>query len=514
MRTMLRLWCVAAASVALGGCSALISFEEGVLPGQACAQADECRGEASCTGGVCVLPCAADTDCPESTACRQGVCAAAGAAPFGARCASASECSTALCEDQLCVSACTNDAGCPNGSACVAQICQPKLKAGFVFDAVVTNATSGFAHTHDEGREAAKAALPWLETVSSEGNNATTVNAGLERLLAEDVDVIFSTSGVFGTAAASKAAENPQTKFLTYTGRASANHVGYAARFHQAWFVAGIVAGTFDAAVTRTGRIGFVAPLPVPQVIRELNAFMRGVQSVAPNTVVEVVWANGFAPSAAVTGKLVDYLVTGGCRIIVNRLGTRTVTDYVDALPAMPRTYSIAVNDNDACARTPRSCLGAPYWNWGVLYTRLLQEIRRGDFDAAKVINESMRADPAASAFHFTLNDTGIPELASIAAQVATSVTKVVGPAGEDIALSGPYCVSRADQRTPSCVGAGERITDEELGTMCWLVQGIKQPSDPEDPSSPLVDAFAPDGTVFWPPQSVDPASIAKPSCR
>lgn len=503
-----------AAALSLGGCSLLIQFDDGIMPGQACAAADECRGDAACTGGVCVLTCAGNEDCPDTTACQQGICAAAGATPFGGRCAASSECDTALCDGGLCVAPCRDETTCPNNSACIAQLCQPKVKAGFVFDAIVSNATAGFAHTHDEGRAAARAALPWLETVSSEGNTAATVNAGIETLLAEDVDIVFSTSGVFGTAAAAKAVENPGTRFFTYAARTSDNHVGYSARFHQAWFVAGIVAGTFDAAVTRTGRIGFVAPLPVPQVIRELNAFTRGVQSVAPNTVVVVVWANGFAPTAAVTGRLVDYLVTSGANLVVNRLGTRTVTDYVDGLQVMPRIYSIAVNDQDACARTPSSCLGAPYWNWGVLYTRIIEEVRRGTFDAAVPINDSMRADPADSTFHFALNDRNIPSLASISAQVATSVTQVVGPAGEDIALAGPYCVSRADQRTPSCVAAGERISDAELGSMCWLVQGIKQPMNPEDPTSTLVDAFAPDGSVFWPPQSVDPTSIARPSCR
>ena len=498
-----------------GGCSALLSIDELSLLGESCVSAADCAGESPvCEQSRCAVVCASDEDCPDSTRCSEQRCRATRATPFGGFCSLADDCQTALCDDGVCVSSCRDARDCPDRSVCVESFCQPVLRAGFVFDAIVSNSTSGFAHTHDVGRRQAEDRLPGLETFISEGHDVATVNDGIDSLLHNDLDALFVTSGLFFTQSSAKAAENPGTRFFTYSSPAAPNHVGYAARFHQAWFIAGFVAGTFDASVTRAGQIGFVAPRAIPQVIRELNAFARGVRRANPMARVEVVWANAFRPSDAVTKNLVDYLVTGGSRIIANRLGSRVVTDYIDTLVFPSAVFSIAVNDIDACAATPHSCLGAPYWNWGVLYTRLLRQIRNGTFDPTQSINDSIRPDPEDSAFHFALNDDRIPELRSIATDVANSIADVIGLGGEDTSLAGPYCVTRADQRSPPCVEEGELIADNELASMCWLIEGIVQRSDPEDPTSPLIDAFAPDGTVLWPPKIVDPTSISRPSCR
>lgn len=503
------------AAVLFTACSALLSIPERSLPGAECVASGDCAGsQPLCEQGRCTLVCTVDGDCPDDTACVTQRCRATGTTPFGGQCTHPENCETGLCEDGLCLASCVEDLDCQNGSACVARLCQPVVRAGFLFDAIVSNVTSGFAYTHDLGRLAAEGQLPWLQTLSSQGHDTTTVNDGIESLLDDGADVIFVTSGLFFPQAAAKAADNPGTKFFTCGARSTPNHIGYAARFHQAWFIAGFVAATFDLSVIQAGRIGFIAPRAVPEVIRELNAFARGVRSVAPNTTVEVIWANSFDPSPEVTGKLVDYLVTGGNRIIVNRLRSRTVNDYVDALPTSPRIYSIGLNNIDACASTPDSCLGAPYRNWGVLYTRLLREIRNGTFDPDIAINEPIRPDPATSSIYFALNDEHIEQLRSIRDDVTNLVAAVVGPNGEDTSLAGPYCATRPDQRSPRCIEEGEIISDEELGTMCWLMEGIVQHANPEDPTSPLVDAFAPDGTIAWPPNVVDPTSISRPSCR
>ena len=53
---------------------------------------------------------------------------------------------------------------------------------------------------------------------------------------------------------------------------------------YEARYVTGIVAGK----QTKTNTIGFVAAFPIPEVIRAINAFTLGVQSVNPDAKVKV----------------------------------------------------------------------------------------------------------------------------------------------------------------------------------------------------------------------------------
>ena len=45
-------------------------------------------------------------------------------------------------------------------------------------------------------------------------------------------------------------------------------------------------------AATKNGTIGFVAPFPIPEVIRHINAYALGAQAMNPDAKVKVVWTN------------------------------------------------------------------------------------------------------------------------------------------------------------------------------------------------------------------------------
>src|SRR5207302_9370343 len=45
---------------------------------------------------------------------------------------------------------------------------------------------------------------------------------------------------------------------------------------------------------SKDGEIGFVAPFPIPGVIREINAVTVGAQTTHPGATVQVVWTNAW----------------------------------------------------------------------------------------------------------------------------------------------------------------------------------------------------------------------------
>jgi len=499
----------------LASCSLVIDASVGNGIGAACEAASDCQGNnAVCDQQkTCTLPCGAPADCPTGSLCVDSFCRTAGQGALGDACATAADCSTAECLEGLCVSPCSTTPDCPGGAVCVEGACQLEMVAGFIFDNQVSNATEGFALAHELGRQEAVQNLPWLKTLSSESNDNDTVSASIEKLLGEGADVMVVTTNRFATEAEEKAKANPDTQFLTFSVPSnSGNYVGYDVRYHQAWFLAGYVAARFDP----DGKIGFVGAVPFPEVMRQLNAFAVGALTANPAARVEIVWANSFVPSDDIAKKLVDYLIAGGNRVIVNRLGTGTTVKYVADLHDQGQNlYSIGINNPNACDSGPTSCLGSPYFNWGPLYTRVLDSIHRHTFDPTQLIDDPILVDPDESTFHFALNSK-IAGLDGLKPDIVLRIGDLVGPNGEDQTFAGGFCVTDAAQRPgkPACSPKGTIVDDAELASMCWLAKGIVQPQDPEDPTSPLVDAPAPDGSILWPPKSVDPSSLTKPSCQ
>lgn len=515
-RTLLRGIClVAALALPLPACSLVIDSSVGMGVGGPCESDADCQGEgAVCDAAkTCTLPCDDSLVCPDGSVCFAGSCRLTGTAELGAACAASSECASALCEDGLCVLECQSTPDCPGGSTCIEGACQLTLVAGFVFDNQVSTATEGFALSHEVGRKAAVAALPWLETVRSEGNTVDTVNASIDGLIDEGAKVLVVTTNRFAAESGEKAAANPDVQFLNFaTASSGANLTGYNVRYHQAWYLAGYVAARFDDA----GKIGFLGAVPNPQVIRQLNAFTLGALAANSKARVEVVWANSFVPDDAIAKKLVDYLVAGENRVIVNRLGKGTAVSYVNQLATGGADlFSMGLDNENACDLGPSTCLGAPYYNWGPFYTRIFDQIHHHVFDPAASINEPILVDPAASTFHFSLNDA-IPGLAGLKPDIVSQISDIVGSGGEDLTFAGGFCVTDPAQRpgAPECQPEGTPIEDAELASMCWLVKGVVQPSDPEDPTSALEDASAPDGSVTWPPKWADPSSLTKPTCK
>mgnify|MGYP002173237485 CR=1 FL=1 len=68
----------------------------------------------------------------------------------------------------------------------------------------------------------------------------------------------------------------------------------YATRAYEARYLSGMVA----AAMSKSKRLDYVAAHPIAEVIRGLNAYTLGAQSINPDIKVEVQWTNArYAPN-------------------------------------------------------------------------------------------------------------------------------------------------------------------------------------------------------------------------
>jgi len=154
------------------------------------------------------------------------------------------------------------------------------LKVGFIYVGPIGD--HGWTFQHHEGLKAVEAAYgdkvetTFVESVS-EGPDAERV---IRRLASSGHDLIFTTSFGFMDPTLAVAEQFPDVKFEHATGFKRADNVAtYSARFYEGRYIAGMIAGH----LSKTGKAGYVASIPIPEVIRGVNAFLLGMQSVNPD---------------------------------------------------------------------------------------------------------------------------------------------------------------------------------------------------------------------------------------
>ncbi|BBL82551.1 hypothetical protein TthAA220_13350 [Thermus thermophilus] len=164
-----------------------------------------------------------------------------------------------------------------------------KLKACFIYVGPVGDA--GWTYAHDVGRKKAEAALPWLETRYVESVPEAQVVPVIDRFVREGCRVIFATSFGYMDGVLEAAKKYPDVIFAHATGIKRAPNVAtYMADFYQVYYLNGLAAG----ALTKTGKVGYVAAFPIPEVKRHINAFALGVRAVRPDAQVLVRWINAW----------------------------------------------------------------------------------------------------------------------------------------------------------------------------------------------------------------------------
>ena len=161
-------------------------------------------------------------------------------------------------------------------------------KACFIY--VGPTGDFGWSYQHDEGRKAMEKSLgvetAFLESVP-EGSDA---NRAIERFARSGCSIIFTTSFGYMDATNKVAKKFPKVKFEHATGykRDSDNVSTYSSKFYEGRYVIGQIA----AKISKTGVAGYIASFPIPEVVRGINAFTLGAQSINPDFKLKVIWVN------------------------------------------------------------------------------------------------------------------------------------------------------------------------------------------------------------------------------
>ncbi|WP_137894302.1 BMP family ABC transporter substrate-binding protein [Ramlibacter sp. 2FC] len=252
---------------------------------------------------------------------------------------------------------------------------QAPLKIAFIYLGPVGD--GGWTFAHDNGRKAVEKAF---------GNQVQTTfvqnvpeSADAERVVHDLTEqgntLIFGTSFGYMEPLLRSASESKNVRFEHATGYKTAPNLRtYDARFYEGAYMAGVLAG----AMTKTNVLGFVGSLPIPEVIRNIDSFTLGAQSVNPNVKVRVVWVNEWFNPPKET-EATQSLINGGADVLMQN------TDSSAVLQTAQKAGKYAFGwDSDMAAYAPKAHLASSIVNWGPYYVKAARDALQGKWTTGR----------------------------------------------------------------------------------------------------------------------------------
>ena len=276
----------------------------------------------------------------------------------------------------------------------------------------------------------------------------------MEALINKGAKVIVGTSFDYMDYMLEVAEKNPDVIFLHCSGyKTSENMSTYFAKIEESEYLAGLVAGM----ETKTNTIGYVAPVPIPEVVRMIDGFTLGVRKTNPDAVVKVVWTNSwFDPQKEKDSA--NALMNVGCDIIAQFQNTP------GPMKAAQEGGAKAIGIyTDMSVYAPDAVLTSALVNWDVYYTKIFKEIMDGQYKT-----EEFNGDLAdGSVDIFPLNTDIITDSAEVQKIVDEERDALLE--GKKEVFDGPI----KNQAGEIVVPEGETLSDSDVLSIYFLVEGV-----------------------------------------
>jgi basic membrane protein A and related proteins len=222
----------------------------------------------------------------------------------------------------------------------------------------------------------------------------------------------------------------------------------------EAEYVAGIVAG----GTTKTKKLGFIAAKPIPQVLRNINAYTLGARSVNPEVTVSVIFTGDWSlpvKEAEAANSLIDQ-------------GVDVLTAHVDSPKVVIESaerrgiYSTGYHASQA-ALAPKGYLTGAEWNWEKVYTGYVDKIKKGE-PWEHLVRGGLKEG------FVKLSPYG--EAVSDETKKKADAAKAALEGGTFVIFKGP--LKSNDGKEILADGASRGQTNIELEKMNYLVEGVK----------------------------------------
>ena len=230
-----------------------------------------------------------------------------------------------------------------------------KLKIAFLYEK--TPGTSAWTYAHELGRFHLEETFPdEVNTVCYENTTTENVDAFLEDAVANECNLIFTTTPSMAQASVKAAIANPDVRILNCSLNTSHRYIRtYYSRMHEAKFLMGAIAG----AMAENNRLTYIADYPIYGSIANINAFALGAQMVNPRAEVYLEWS---------TMKEVDIEEK------IRETNSSCVSGRDMMIPEEASRFFGIYRMEDGHLRN----LAMPLWHWGKFYEQLIRTIMNG----------------------------------------------------------------------------------------------------------------------------------------
>ena len=243
------------------------------------------------------------------------------------------------------------------------------LKIAFAYIGPVGD--GGWTFAHDNGRKAMEKELGDKVVTSFVENVPESADAErvIRDMASQGNKLIFGTTFGYMEPMMKVAADHKDVKFEHATGYKTAENLRtYDSRTYEGAYMAGVIAG----AMTKSNTLGVVGSVPIPEVIRNINSFTLGAQSVNPKVKTKVVWVNKWFDPPKET-EAATSLINGGADVLMQNTDSPAVLKM--AQDKGKRAFGW---DSDMTAYGPKAHLGSAVINWGPYYIKAAKEALEG----------------------------------------------------------------------------------------------------------------------------------------
>ena len=325
------------------------------------------------------------------------------------------------------------------------------LKVGFVYVGPVGD--FGWSYQHDAGRKQAQAHFgdkiqtSFVENIP-EGPDSENV---LRDLANKGHKLIFATSFGYMNYVLKVAQQFSGVDFEHATGYKRAKNIAtYNIRFYEGRYIQGVIAGK----LSKAGLAGYIASIPVPEVVQGMNAFLLGMRSVNPKARLKFIAINSWYDPPK-EGEAAKALMDQGCDII---------TQHTDSPAAIQAAAARGIfgfgQSTDMLQFAPKTELTANIDNWGDYYVKRIGAVLDkiwastdtwGGFDSGMMTMAPYRNMP--------------DDVAALATKTQADIKS-----GKNKVFTGPLL----DQTGATKLAAGQTMDDGTLSSMQWLLQGVE----------------------------------------
>ena len=219
--------------------------------------------------------------------------------------------------------------------------------------------------------------LPGVTVIEQEKVAETTdVQKVMASMIEQDgATLIFPTSfGYWDPHTIRMAEKYPNVRFahcggMWTEGKSPKNTASYFGYIDECQYLNGIVAGH----TTKSKKLGFIAAKPIPQVLRNINAFTLGAQSVKKDITTQLIFTGDWllpVKEAEAANSLIDQ-------------GVDVITMHVDSPKVIVETCErrgiyVCGYHADQSALAPKGYLTGAEWNWLTPYTTHVKDAMAG----------------------------------------------------------------------------------------------------------------------------------------